>query len=72
MPSADRALIEATCDATGLSQVALARVLGVDPSGLRRWITAGKSHRAMSGPARQLCRALLAHPRLWRELVESG
>jgi DNA-binding transcriptional regulator YiaG len=56
-----RAVIEAAQHATGLSQVALAELLGVDPSALRRWLSGA---RAMPEPARRLCRALAHDPSL--------
>jgi DNA-binding transcriptional regulator YiaG len=62
-----RAVIEAAQHATGLSQVGLAELLGVDPSALRRWLSGA---RAMPEPARRLCRALAHDPSL--ALVISG
>ena len=60
-PTTDRRLVQAALVATGLSQVALARVLHVDASTLRRWLSGAL---ALHGPARQLCRALAYDPHL--------
>ena len=54
-------LIHAALASTGLSQVALAQALGVDPSTLRRWLS---SARAMPEPVRRLLVLLAAQPEL--------
>jgi DNA-binding transcriptional regulator YiaG len=56
---ADRDLIHAAMESTGLSARALARALEVDERTVRRWIA---GDREMPGPARQLCRVLVADP----------
>lgn len=60
------AVVQAALDATGLSQVALAELLGTDPSTVRRWLSDPEtdSHRPMPGPARWACRALAVSPEL--------
>jgi len=63
--NADR-LIQCARDATGLSAVALSRVLGIDRPTLWRWL-AGR--RAMPGPARALCYLLWVHPELVDDLA---
>lgn len=62
-----RAIIEAAQAATGLSQVGLARALGVWPQSLRRWL-AGDA--PMGEPERRLCRAYTIAPELVGALGE--
>jgi hypothetical protein len=63
----DSDLYRAAAEATGESHRGLARrVLRVDERTGRRWL-AGES--PMHPSARQLCRLLIAHPRLARELT---
>jgi DNA-binding transcriptional regulator YiaG len=63
----DPDLYVAAAEAIGESHRGLARrILDVDERTGRRW-RAGE--QAMSGPARQLCRALIAHPEIARELA---
>lgn len=56
-----RAVLESAQASTGLSQVGLAEVLGVDPSTLRRWLSGA---RAMPEPAVRLCRVMAHDARL--------
>jgi len=63
----DRELLAAAIAATGLTERQFAlRVMRSNPSTVGRWLA---GERAILGPAAQLCRAILAHPRLWRELA---
>jgi len=63
-PAADADLLRQTLRATGISAVALARVLDVDPRTVRRW----KQGVPMSGPARTLCAMLVECPDLLARL----
>jgi len=63
--NADR-LIQCARDATGLSAVALSRVLGIDRPTLWRWLN---GRRAMPGPARALCYLLWLRPELVDDLA---
>ena len=58
--------IRATVEALGLSQQHAARLIGVDPRNMRRWIA---GDRAMPEPARRLLLALgeVAGLRPWLE-----
>jgi DNA-binding transcriptional regulator YiaG len=56
---ADRELIAAAMESTGLSARALSHALAVDERTVRRWI---EGSRSMPGPARQLCRVLAMEP----------
>ena len=63
--------IRATVEALGLSQQHAARLIGVDPRNMRRWIAGS---RAMPEPARRLLLALgeVADLRPWLERQRSG
>lgn len=60
--------LRAALASTGLSQVALAQALGVDPRTLRRWL-AGDSE--VPEPVRRVCVLLAADPSLVLALGEA-
>ena len=56
----------------GLSQIEAARLLGVDPSAVRRWLTDKDSRRSIPGPAVAFLRLLDDCPAALKHVRRSG
>lgn len=65
--SSNRTVIETALASTGLSQVALAQALGVDPSTLRRWLSGS---RELPEPVRRSLRVMASDPS-WADALAS-